>query len=225
MYDDLNSFATATAPSSPVSTDQSGQEPPACQHSDLAQRQEQFEALATSVAGALYNTALRWSGNSAHAEDLVQETLLCAWRNFDRFTLGTSFRAWVSQILRFVASNKRRSAASRQATMDFQADESLLSTRQKEEKRVEAFPTDWESVFPDLVDDTLKHALDSLTPTQRTLALCIPLGGLSYQECADKLGIPLGTVMSRYWRARTRLRQELRRNAASGMHSRNTKSR
>mgnify|MGYP001306854087 CR=1 FL=1 len=109
--------------------------------------------------------------------------------------------------------------------MDFQADESLLSNSLQEENRTEPFATDWESVFPDLVDDTLKHALDSLTPTQRTLALCIPLGGLSYQECADELGIPLGTVMSRYWRARTRLRHELRRNAVGGMRCRDAKSR
>jgi RNA polymerase sigma-70 factor (ECF subfamily) len=153
---------------------------------------------------------LRWSGNHAHAEDLVQETHLCAWRNFDRFTMGTCFKAWVFQILRFVAWNKRRSTASRQLTVDFQADESSLGNWMQQEKYVQPRSTDWESVFPDLVDDTLKRALDNLPQTQRTLVLYIPLGGLSYQECADQFGIPVGTVMSRYWRARTTLRQELR---------------
>jgi RNA polymerase sigma-70 factor, ECF subfamily len=209
MYDRLTPCETSTAPPSLASTRPDPQRPA----SDLVQRQEQFTALATSVAGALYATALRWSGNRTQAEDLVQETHLCAWRNFDRFALGTCFRAWVFQILRFVVSNRRRCVESRQVTMDFLADESFLGTSLQEEKRVEPFDTDWDSVFPDLVDDTLKHALDRLTPSQRALALCIPLGGLSLQECADEFGIPLGTVMSRYSRARTRLQQELRRSA------------
>jgi RNA polymerase sigma-70 factor (ECF subfamily) len=221
MYDRLTSYETERAPPSRASPSQGTGRPP----SDLAQRQEQFAALATPVAGALHATAFRWCRNHAHAEDLVQETHLRAWRSFDRFTLGTCFRAWVFQILRFVVMNRRRSAASRQVTMDFLADESLLGSRPQEEKRIEPFDTDWESVFPDLVDDTLKHALDCLTPTQRTLALCIPLGGLSYRECADEFGIPLGTVMSRYSRARARLQQELRGDAVSGTRGRNVKSR
>jgi len=183
----------------------------------LAHRQDQFTKLAKSVAGALYAKALRWSGNHAYAEDLVQETHLCAWRNFDRFTMGTCFKAWVFQILRFLHSNRRRSAASRQVTMDFQTDESLLDARPKQVKDFEPFDTDWESAFPDLVDDTLKRALDGLPRTQRALALCIPLGGLTYRECADTFGIPLGTVMSRYARARTKLRRDLRHDPAKGV--------
>jgi RNA polymerase sigma-70 factor, ECF subfamily len=225
MYDHLtvHEMADMARPSTVVSQD--APTPAASQRSDLAQRQEQFEALAMPIAGSLYTRALRLGGNHAYAEDLVQETLLCAWRNFDRFAMGTCFRAWVFQILRFVACNRRRSAASRQLTMDFQDDDSLLGSKLQEEQRVERVDTNWESVFPDLVDDTLKHALDCLSPDQRTLALRIPLGGLSYQECADELGIPVGTIMSRYWRARTRLRQELRRNGVQGICSRNTKLR
>ena len=210
MYEHSTSIETATAPSAPPAASQ-------CTHlatayrRPLAQRQEQFADLATSVADVLYTAALRRSGNHAHAEDLVQETHLCAWRNFDRFTIGTCFRAWVFQILRFLDSNRRRCAASHQVTMDFQTDEFLLDPKPQEPKGLDPFDTDWESVIPDLVDDTLKHALDRLSPAQRKLALCIPLGGLSYQECADELGIPLGTVMSRYARARAELRRRLRR--------------
>jgi RNA polymerase sigma-70 factor, ECF subfamily len=223
MYDRLNSYDEAVAPSSSASGCQSGQMPTAHQRSDLAERQERFSELMTTVAGKLYSTAFRWGGNHANAEDLVQETHLCAWRNFDRFALGTCFRAWVVQILRFVVWNRRRSAAWRQVTMDFHADESSLGTLLQDEKGVVPLDTDWESAIPDLVDDALKHALDRLTPTQRVLTLWISLGGLSYQECADELGIPVGTVMSRYWRARTKLRQELRRTTVGRMHNRNAK--
>ncbi|HEY3323677.1 MAG TPA: sigma-70 family RNA polymerase sigma factor [Planctomycetota bacterium] len=213
MYERLTSSELTNAPVSQASTD--GGEPAAeFQRSNLGQRQEQFAALATSVAGALYVTALRYSGNHAHAEDLVQETHLRAWRNFDHFAIGTCFGAWVFQILRFLVANRQKSLTTHQVTTDFQADESLLGGRTQAEKRVEPFDTDWEAVYPELVDDPLKLALDALTPIQRALALRIPLGGLSYRECAKELGIPIGTVMSRYARARTRLRKELCNNAA-----------
>jgi RNA polymerase sigma-70 factor (ECF subfamily) len=226
MYEHLNSLKTATAPSAPsaLPVASQGTHLATAYRRPLAQRQEQFADLATSVADVLYTAALRWSGNHAHAEDLVQETHLRAWRNFDRFTIGTCFRAWVLQILRFVFSNRRRCAASHQVTMDFQTDEFLLDARPQQLKGLEPRDADWESVFPDLVDDTLKHALDCLPPTQRTLALRIPLGGLSYQECADELGIPIGTVMSRYARAKDKLKRELRWAPVNGVRRRNSTS-
>jgi RNA polymerase sigma-70 factor (ECF subfamily) len=190
---------------------------------DLSVKRETFSELAISVEATLYSTALRWSGNQTQAEDLVQEVFLCAWRNFDRFTVGTCFKAWVFQILRFLFWNNQRSPGLHQRTTDFQEHETLLGSSLQTETRAEVASTDWESVIPNLVDDRLKHALDRLTPTQRMLALRIPLDGLTYQECADELGIPIGTVMSRYWRARTRLRQELRRTTARPVHYANAK--
>lgn len=209
MYDHMNLLATATVPSPRVSTHPCKQK-----STDLSARRDAFTELAISVEEVLYSTALRWSGDRTNAEDLVQEAFLCAWRNFDRFTIGTCFKAWIFQILRFLCWNKQRSTGLRQRSTDFQKDETLLGRFLQTEASVGVTGTDWESVIPDLVDDRLKHALDSLTPTQRMLAIRIPLDGLTYQECADELGIPIGTVMSRYWRARMRLRQELRRNMA-----------
>jgi RNA polymerase sigma-70 factor (ECF subfamily) len=176
---------------------------------DLIRRQEQYEALAMPLSGALFATALRWCGNRAQAEDLVQETMLCAWRNFERFELGTNFKAWVFQILRFTASNSRRTAKSREVTIDFMEDESLLVNPPRRHHEPEPFSADWDEIYPGTVDDELKHALDRLSPDQRAVTLRIPLGGLSYQECADELGVCLGTIMSRYSRARARLKKEL----------------
>ena len=68
---------------------------------------------------------------------------------------------------------------------------------------------DWEKLYPDLVDDALKRALDRLRPEQRTVFLLVTLGELSYQECADILELPIGTVMSRLFRARQQLQEEL----------------
>ena len=215
MYYETNVSGTSTTLPPQETTSHHAQSVAEDRRSELAKRQDQFAALAESTASSLYNTALRWTGNPAQADDMVQETLMCAWRNFDRFTIGTCFRAWVFQILRFVIRNRRRFVASRQVTIDFMSEDAPVIAENQQERPMDPFSTDWETVFPDVVDDALKHALDHLTPTQRTLALCIPLGGLSYQECADKLGIPLGTVMSRYARARARLQQELRPKSAS----------
>ncbi len=180
MYYDQASNSTATLQSPVETAGPAVRFAPEKPRPELVRRQEQFAALAESVAGSLRNTALRWTGNPAQADDMVQETLLCAWRNFDRFTIGTCFSAWVFQILRFVIRNRRRIVASRQVTIDFTSEDAPVIASPRQEKPLDPFNTDWESVFPDVVDDALKHALDRLTPTQRTLALCIPLGGLSY---------------------------------------------
>jgi len=183
------------------------------QRLDLAQRQEQFEALALPVTDALYATALRWNVTPAQAEDLVQETLLCAWRNFDRFTLGTNFRAWVFQILRFVIANSRRTARSREAAMDLLSEDLWPDTRPQATARYEPSEAGWEAHCTDSVGDGVRRALEHLNPDQRAVALRLSIGELSYQECDDELGLPLGTVMSRYSRARARLQQELRGHA------------
>jgi len=176
---------------------------------DPAVRKEQFEAVAMPLANLLYATALRMVGNAAKAEDLVQETYVRAWQNFDRFTLGTNFKAWAFQILTFLYKNERRSAKSREATVDYSTNDILPADESPDGLQDGATDVDWETVYPDLVDDRFKRALDRLDEDQRSVLLLITLGELSYQECADALGIPIGTVMSRLFRARKQLQEEL----------------
>lgn len=176
---------------------------------DMAVRKEQFEAVAMPLTNILYATALRMVGNSAKAEDLVQETFVRAWQNFDRFTLGTNFKAWVFQILTFLYKNERRSAKSREATVDYSANDILPAPAESEGMVEDAAGVDWDHLYPDMVDDKFKRALDRLDEDQRSVLLLVTLGELSYQECADALGIPIGTVMSRLFRARKQLQDEL----------------
>jgi RNA polymerase sigma-70 factor (ECF subfamily) len=175
----------------------------------LEERRSQFEALALPLADLLYAAALRLAGNPAKAEDLVQETYVRAWQNFDRFQLGTNFKAWVFQIMVFVNQNERRSAKSREKPTDFSDSDFLADRPLKDEAAARGPQPDWQALYPDLVDDRFKRALDGLHPDQRTVLLLTSLGELSYEECAQALGIPIGTVMSRLFRARKHLQTEL----------------
>ena len=176
---------------------------------DPVVRKEQFEALAMPLANLLYATALRMVRNTAKAEDLVQETYVRAWQNFDRFTLGTNFKAWAFQILTFLYKNERRSAKSRETTVDYSGNEILSAPTSPDPHLGDTADLDWESRYPDLVDDQFKHALDRLDEERRSALLLVTLGELSYQECAELQGIPIGTVMSRLFRARKQLQEEL----------------
>lgn len=175
---------------------------------DRKKRREQFTELAMPLADLLYATASRMLGNRDQAEDLVQETFVRAWQNFDRFELGTNFKAWIFQILTYLYLNERRSAKAREVTMDC-AETSIQGAPQGESVKPGMTGADWESLYPSLVGDEFKQALERLSDDQRAILMLVTLGELSYQECADALGIPIGTVMSRLFRARKQLQSDL----------------
>jgi RNA polymerase sigma-70 factor (ECF subfamily) len=109
----------------------------------------------------------------------------------------------------FVNQNERRSAKSREKPTDFSDSDFLADRPLKDEAAARGPQPDWQALYPDLVDDRFKRALDGLHPDQRTVLLLTSLGELSYEECAQALGIPIGTVMSRLFRARKHLQTEL----------------
>ena len=181
-------------------------------------RRQQFEALALPLVDRLYVTALRLVREPARAEDMVQETYLRAWQNFDRFSLGTNFKAWIFQILTYLFLNERRSAQRRTVTVDF-TEHDVIEAPEPADLVAEktASPTfagwgkttDWEALYPSLVDDAMKRALDRLPAEQRAVMLLVTLAEFSYQECSEILSLPIGTVMSRLFRARQQLQTEL----------------
>jgi RNA polymerase sigma-70 factor, ECF subfamily len=174
-----------------------------------AKRREDFEALAIPLLDRLYAMALHLVREPARADDMVQETYLRAWQNFDRFQLGTHFKAWIFQILTYLFLNDRRSAQRREASVDF-TEHDIIEAPESPDGGVRTEPVkDWEALYPVLVDDALKHALDRLGSEQRTVFLLVTLGELSYQETAEILKLPIGTVMSRLFRARKQLQTEL----------------
>jgi RNA polymerase sigma factor (sigma-70 family) len=149
-------------------------------------QQEEFESIAMPHLAALLRVARRLTLDSASAEDLVQETMLLAWRGFPGFQTGTNARAWLFRILFNAFHGANRKA------------------------RFETPPSE-ESVRPMLQEAMeIAEALDALSVEQRTVLLLAVVEGFSCQEIAGILDVPIGTVMSRLSRARQELRKSLK---------------
>ena len=149
----------------------------------MSQRQEEFERTALPHLRSLLRFARRLSRNLPEAEDLVQETYLQAWRNFDRFETGTNVRAWLFRIL--LNAQLQRARKVKPEPVAARTDDSLV-------QRLE-----------------LLQALDRLPEDQRTVLLLAAVEGFTSREIANILSIPAGTVMSRLSRARQAMREIL----------------
>jgi RNA polymerase sigma-70 factor (ECF subfamily) len=160
-----------------------------------------FEELAMPLFDALYNVARWLAHDSNDAEDLVQETYLKALRSFASFQSGTNFRAWMFQILRntFLSS---RSKLERRMTvaMDSEEDGPELAVDAKTP----------ETILVNHCDSQLvQRAIEDLPVHYRETLLLCEVEEMSYQEIAEVLSIPIGTIMSRLARARKAVRQSL----------------
>jgi RNA polymerase sigma-70 factor (ECF subfamily) len=150
-----------------------------------------YEGLVRRHAAELYRFARRLGGDPALAEDLVQETFQAAWSGLDRLREPERARAWLFQILRHRWSHalrgRGRAASARQALA--QGTGPSADPRHVHESA-----------------DLLQRGLDQLDERLRVPLLMVFLEGLTCQETAHELGLPLGTVLSRIHRARRRLR-------------------
>ena len=155
-----------------------------------------FEDLALPLFDQLYNSAHWLTQDRTEAEDLVQETYTKALRGFSSFQVGTNFRAWMYRILRNSFLNSR---AGLKATVTF--DETDLETASHTDG---ATP---ESILLGQADrEMVQRALTELPVHFREILLLCEVEEMSYQEIAETLAIPAGTVMSRLFRARKALR-------------------
>lgn len=171
-----------------------------------------FEELAIPIINATYNFARWLVQNEQDAEDLVQETYLKALRNFSSFQPGTNFRAWIFRILRNTFLTSRTTLESRM-TVELDCDEEFPS--------LSAGGADPESLLIENSDiAALRAAIELLPLSYREVILLSDVQGLAYREIADKLGSPIGTVMSRLSRARKALRDALQvdRNKPDAKH-------
>ncbi len=149
----------------------------------------------------LYRVARRLTGSNSDAEDLVQDTLLKAYRAFDRFD-GRYLRAWLLTIMRNHHRNQLRKR--RPDLLDDEVAQRLPGHGQ--DARRDGVD---ERAFPDDLDPVVREALRSLSPKHRSVIALVDLDGLTYREAAELLGVPVGTVMSRLHRARSKVRSRL----------------
>ncbi|MBW3619511.1 MAG: sigma-70 family RNA polymerase sigma factor [Actinobacteria bacterium] len=168
-------------------------------------RDDAFRRYVVPELEVLYGVAMRLTRDPHDAEDVVQETLLRAYRSIHRFD-GRYPRAWLLTILRNANINRAR-----KRTPD------LLRDEQRTLGALPAPGSDGradgaaEAALSRIPDDTIVDALERLSDDHRAVVALVDIDGLSYRETAELLDIPVGTVMSRLHRARKKLRARLER--------------
>lgn len=171
-----------------------------------ASREERFQAFVVPELEVLLRVALTLSSQPADAEDLVQDTLLRAYRAIDGFD-GAYPRAWLLTIMRNTAASRGRRR--RPQLLD-------------DPERIGEFPpagavaepTPEQAAMGRMFDTAVESALATLPGKFQRVVRLVDVDGLSYAEAAGVLGVPVGTVMSRLHRARARIRVSL---AAAGL--------
>lgn len=154
----------------------------------MPKRQDEFEQFVVPLASGLLRFARRLTANKGTAEDLVQDTLLKAWRSYHQFEPGTSIKAWLYRILINTHHAQGRRPCSRLHAVPMEDIPSNLPTHEALEMR---------------------QALGRLPEDQRTALLLAVVEGFTCREIAEIAGVPMGTVMSRLSRARNALREVL----------------
>src|SRR3989454_7930934 len=170
---------------------------------------EDFEAGVLAQLDSLYRAALRLTHNQQEAEDLVQETMLKAFRFAKSYTPGTNLRAWLFRILNTSAINRYRKQATHPTTTPLpEGEDFYLYNRISDMSGQELSTAAEEEVLSKYLDEDVFNALNALPINFRMPVILADIEGMSYKEIAETLQIPIGTVMSRISRAR-RLLQNL----------------
>src|SRR5579859_2741597 len=171
---------------------------------------EDFEAGVLAQLDSLYRTARRMTSNQQEAEDLVQETMLKAFRFAHTYSPGTNLRAWLFRILNTSAINRYRKQATHPAPISLpEGEDFYLYNQIKDLSGQELNIGAEEEVLSKYLDEDVYNALNALPPNFRMAVVLADIEGLSYKEIAEALQIPIGTVMSRISRARRQLQQSL----------------
>ena len=175
---------------------------------DPSERSPDFEHLVLEHMDMLYAVALRLTRNTADAQDLTQNTVVKALRFHNNFREGTYIKAWLLTILRNTFINEYRRKARRPTFVELTGAEAAESTSLDPEV---AFGPKTESTaeLMELLDDQVKHAIETLPDDFRLAVIMADLEDKSYKEIAEAMDCPLGTVMSRLYRGRKLLRGQL----------------
>ena len=171
-------------------------------------RRQEFEEVALPLQPAMLRMALAMTHNPADAADLVQEAYYKAWRFFPAFREGSDCKAWLTAILRNAYINRYRRKQRRPTEIEFDEWQDIDSTYLEEHATLPA-PDEEKELMDDLGDEVI-FALDQLPRHFREVVVLADVEGLSYQDVADKVGCPIGTVRSRLFRARAMLRKFLK---------------
>ncbi len=172
-----------------------------------------FEAEMNPHLDALYRNALRLTGNANDAEDLLQDTYLRAYRFFYQYQLGTNAKAWLFRIMNTVFLNDYRKRVRQGETVSYDGLEDFYLYNRLSEDGVGGDHPETDNpekaVLEKLDIEIIQKAIDALPPEFRETVALATLEEMAYQEIADTLEIPVGTVRSRLSRGRKLLQKAL----------------
>ena len=181
----------------------------------MSETETAFLRLVRPCWRRLHLVARRYAGSAGDAHDLVQETLLRAWTDYDPSEDRSYREGWLFVIQRRVAAEWARYASRRITLAPVEHEELTELVGCELSEPLEALPSTTEDQFREFLDQNIAAGFDSLEPPYREVVLLSVAADLSYREIAEVLGCPLGTVMSRMARARKALRERLARVAKS----------
>jgi RNA polymerase sigma-70 factor (ECF subfamily) len=178
---------------------------------DEAKPHRAFEVACLPHQAELYGVAMRICRDPDTAKDLVQETLLRAMVAWESFQPGSNLRAWLFRILTNAFINGYRKRRRHQRFASERPGDALNALYGRDSDHTDDLE---DTLISDELCDEVKTALDRLGPEYRDVVERADLRGEKYKDIADALHVPIGTVMSRLFRARRVLEGELRELAA-----------
>jgi RNA polymerase sigma-70 factor, ECF subfamily len=179
-----------------------------------ARNRVRFEEDALELSDQVYRVARRLVPSREEAEDLVQETYARAFRSWRSFTPGTNLRAWLLRILTNL--NIDRGRRKQRAPDEQPLEESDYFLYNRLEQAAREGNADEERVVERLSQDDIVSALSVVPHDFRDVVVLVDIGDFTYQDAAQILDIPIGTVMSRLHRGRRILKRELADRATGG---------
>jgi len=173
---------------------------------DNSKKQQEFNREIIPHLDVLYNFALRLTTDPNDAEDLVQDTIVKAFRFFSSYENGTNAKAWLFRILKNSFINNYRKTSKRPQQVDYDEVSSYYESIRAERTDT----SDLERLmFRELMDDEMSVALSRLPEDFRTVVLLCDVQNYTYEEIANMLDVPIGTIRSRLHRGRNLLKTEL----------------
>lgn len=169
-------------------------------------KQEDFNDEILPHLDALYNFGLRLTTDPNDAEDLVQDTIVKAYRFFSSYEKGTNAKAWLFRILKNSYINNYRKKSKKPQQVDYDEVSTFYETVRAE--RTDTSDLE-DRLYRELMDDDITNALEELPEDFRTVVLLCDVEGFTYEEIANMLDVPIGTIRSRLHRGRNLLKAQL----------------
>jgi RNA polymerase sigma-70 factor (ECF subfamily) len=175
-----------------------------------ADQKREFEALLTPLLDTLYSAALRMARDHDDAADLVQDTVVKGYRFFHRFERGTNFKAWMLRVMTNLFINQYRKAEKQGEHVVLEEGEDVwiwAKAWEQASNKINFDPAEY--VLSKLGETTICAAIEALPTEFRVVVTLADVEELSYEEIAEAVQIPIGTVKSRLYRGRKQVQKLL----------------